>query len=329
MTRAKNNLSESQLKQALCAHFHISETQFDVFKQMLPTLQPWQVEFLNTLLEDRSKDKQDVALFRTMRAYDWNLGESSNSPQEPQAFKLPGGYIIAPGSPGRFAVVRIKDGVATTNLEFDSKDDAIAAAYALDRKDDPYRWRTISETCPASEFLFFACQDWAHSVELGKPVPVKTGYRGEEGYKVLGASWHPTHWCYQPEAPKPAFIEGDTVQPEPKALKNLSATTQSAEEPKTLQELVDQKFTAQMTVLSYILNRHAPATREEQPGIIAKELWNLDQHEKFGNVLYAFENMNEETQAEYRQKAEVLIGLTLDTAYRKATKEHEVRQLSD
>lgn len=207
----KNKLSDAQMKQAICAHFHITPSQFELFDKMLPTLQPWEVEFLNTLLEERSTDKKEVSLLRTMRAHDWNLGESSNENEPPLEFRQPGGYRVTPTATGRFAVFR--DGKLYAD-DLDSKDAAVAAAYALDRKNDPYRWRDISETCPASEFLLFACQDWAHSVELGKPVPVKTGYRGEEGYKVIGANWRPTHWCYQPEGPKVAVIEG--AQPETK-----------------------------------------------------------------------------------------------------------------
>jgi hypothetical protein len=177
---------------------------------MLPTLQPWEASFLTTLLDERAGDKKDLEMMRLMRSFDWKLGEKTGTLQTP--FRLPGEYQVAtrPAHPtysDQFYVFRMLDGVEQIYLDGVADEvTAIEAAYALDRKDDPYRWRPVTETCPPQSMLQFACANWAHSVSNGKPVPVKTGYRDGDTYTVFGASWLPTHWCYSPEAP-PAAIE--------------------------------------------------------------------------------------------------------------------------
>ena len=198
-------LSEEQLKQALGGYMHLTPGQVEVFAELLSTLPPWQTEFLTTLLDERAADKSRLTLLETMLGYYKNMGDKVEG-KHPEAGEvvLPGGYQVSSytDEPGKFLVFKVVKGEQMVVAEhLSSEASAINVAYELDRNDDPYRWRPMSETCPTGMFLLFACSDWAHSVELNKPVPVKTGYRGEEGIRIFGASWRPTHWCYQPEAP--------------------------------------------------------------------------------------------------------------------------------
>jgi hypothetical protein len=201
----KTELSEKQLKDAVGAMMYLSPTQVDVFSGLLSSLQPWQAEFLNTLLDDRAADKGRIKFLETILDSYQNLGDKVQDERvSAGTLTLPGGYLVAEHNShrGQFLVLRMANDEAKPIVQhLSSEAAAISAAYDLDRKDDPYRWRLISETCPAETMLLFACADWAHSVELGKPVPVKTGYRGEDGLRIFGASWRPTHWCYQPEGP--------------------------------------------------------------------------------------------------------------------------------
>jgi hypothetical protein len=198
----RNELSPAQLRKALCSTMSLTADQLSVFEKMLTTLQPWEASFLTTLLDERARDKKDLEMMRLMRSFDWKLGEKAGTLQTP--FQLPGGYQVAthPEFLDQFYVFRMLNGVEQIYLDDVADEaDAIEAAYALDRKDDPYRWRPVTETCPSQSMLQFACANWAHSVSRGKPVPVKTGYRDGDTYTIFGASWLPTHWCYSPEPP--------------------------------------------------------------------------------------------------------------------------------
>ena len=164
-------------------------------------------------MDERHEDKKRIHMLETMRAYDWRLGDKAFICDEMPELVLPSGGI--PGTvsfhieehPGAQATeftlyTQNSDAVSEVVTRKSTRAEAITAAMELDRQRDPYRWRPLEETCPNQIHLLFACADWAHSTELGKPIPVKTGYRNGQEYRLWGASWKPTHWCYQPVGPQ-------------------------------------------------------------------------------------------------------------------------------
>lgn len=198
--------SEKQIKAALGAAMHLSPTQVDVFAGLISSVQPWQSEFLAMLLDERAADKSRITFLETILDHHRNQGDKVQL-EAGQAFaplNLPGGYQMGEHRdiPGQYLVFRVVNEEPLTVVQhLSSEEAAIEAAYTLDKQNDAQRWRPMAETCPAQTMLLFACADWAHSVELGKPVPVQTGYRGLDGIRIFGANWRPTHWCYQPEGP--------------------------------------------------------------------------------------------------------------------------------
>lgn len=65
-------------------------------------------------------------------------------------------------------------------------------------------WQPIETAPKDGTAILLACATWAHTVHLGRPVPIKVGGWNAEagGWQIFGASWRPTHW--QPLPPPPA-----------------------------------------------------------------------------------------------------------------------------
>lgn len=199
-----NDYSNEQLEQAFCQHYRFTPAQLAIFVRLLPTLQPWETDWLKGLVDERAADKQQLAYLSLAQAYDWGLGSKGYRAPGVPSFVLPPGYTLTrQGETAVYAVTwKLTEGALKVELgSFASQQEAQAAIMAHDRQHDPYRWRPLAETCPDQTMLLFACADWAHAVELGRPVPVKTGFRNGADYTVFGSSWTPTHWCYQPPAP--------------------------------------------------------------------------------------------------------------------------------
>lgn len=204
--------------EALCKTMHLTEEQLKIYMAMRPTLQPWEVSLVEMLLKDREKDRMHLRMLECRLEYELNIGDQSPDREKKwPKMRLPPGYsLTAVEKRGEGGVKMYQVGYGTVIALNDKVYDADAAlyfAYNHDKERDRFRWRPVSELPPSNELLAFACANWAHSVQLGKDVPVKVGYREETRYRIFGGSWEPTHWCYPPEAPA---VEGDlTLVPPP------------------------------------------------------------------------------------------------------------------
>lgn len=207
------NYTEEQIRGALCALYHLTPEQLDTYFALVSQLNPWQNQWLKSMMDERHQDKQRICLLETMQAYDWGLGDKAFVSDVMPQLVLPRGdnpgwasfYIEERPdvqAPEFTLYARVDADLSEAVACKSSRAEAILAAMDLDRQRDPYRWRPLDETCPDQTMLLFACSDWAHTTELGKPVPVKTGYRNGREYRLWGASWKPTHWCYQPVGPQ-------------------------------------------------------------------------------------------------------------------------------
>ena len=69
--------------------------------------------------------------------------------------------------------------------------------------DEREGWRPM-DSAPKDRNLLLACDDFAQSIYLGKPVPMKVGgwHEDDGNWRVFGASWRPTHWRDLPEPPQ-------------------------------------------------------------------------------------------------------------------------------
>ena len=202
-----------QIQDALCQALCLDVQQLKTYLELLPTVQPWQKDWLIKMTHERASEKREVQMLRSLLENNLGLGFEVRT-LAPTKLVLPPGYVMQYyEARGKYMVhsfsgTRVMRGEVT---DWATEEEAIIAAYEHERVTDPYVWRPVSQTCPDQTLLFFACADWAHSVQLGKPVPTQSGYRNGSEYRIFGASWAPTHWCYQPAPPPVAMAEAAEV----------------------------------------------------------------------------------------------------------------------
>jgi hypothetical protein len=206
--------TEEQMRDALSKTLLLEPHRLNTILGLLPTLEPWQKELLTALINERAEGLRGVETYKSLFENSLGMAYEVKTPA-PTTLVLPLGYVLNFYEAREGYMLHHGKNLSRVALgdvtSWATGKDAILAAYEHDRLMDPLRWRPVSETCPDQTMLLFACADWEHSVQLGKPVPTHSGYRNSALYRIFGADWAPTHWCYQPAPPPVVKAESHEI----------------------------------------------------------------------------------------------------------------------